>query len=43
MTSTLTNDANDTIINIEGVDTPDVNKPLIIDGVEYWQFLPGVS
>ena len=43
MTLTPTNNAGETIINIGGANVSDVNKPLIIDGVEYWQILPGVS
>ncbi|RIA99242.1 hypothetical protein C1645_747693 [Glomus cerebriforme] len=31
----------DTVINIGGVNETDVNKPFVIDGVEYWQILPG--
>jgi len=37
---TFNEHTNDTIVNVNGV-AADANKPLEIDGVEYWQILPG--
>jgi hypothetical protein len=40
---TLNQQTSDTVINIGGVNATNVNKPVVIDGVSYWQILPGVS
>ncbi|CAB4476369.1 unnamed protein product [Rhizophagus irregularis] len=38
---TLNQQSSDTVIEIGGVNVTNVNKPIVIDGVSYWQILPG--